>query len=255
MLERLDFAALRPVIADSFARGPIEIGIVGDVDEEAAIRAVARSFGALPARSDASRPGAGAAPHFPTGSTTILLFHHGAADDALTGIYWPSAGERDPREAARLDLLRAVMAIRVRERVREALGAAYSPLVAARLWPAWPDFGYLTVQSPVTPDKVAEVEEAILAIAAGLATTPVDADLLARARNPMLERLDRGRRDNRGWLEVVAVAQGRPADLDRFRQADAMLRAITAEELRQTARRWLRPESALKVRIMPAATR
>ena len=143
------------------------------------------------------------------------------------------------------------MAIRVRERVREALGAAYSPLVAARRWPAWPDYGYLTVQTSLTPDKLAEVEGAILAIAAELAATPVDDDLLARARNPMLERLDRGRRDNRGWLEVVAVAQGRPGDLDRFRQADPMLRSITAEELRDTARRWLRPDAALKLRIMP----
>ncbi|HEY5712299.1 MAG TPA: insulinase family protein [Allosphingosinicella sp.] len=252
-LERLDFAALRPVIAESFARAPIEIGIVGDIDEDAAIRAVARSFGALPTRRDDSPAEEGPAPHFPADRTPITLTHRGAADDALVAVYWPSPGERDPREAARLDLLRAVVAIRVRERVREALGAAYSPLVAARRWPAWPDYGYLTVQTSLTPDKVAEVEGAILAIAAELAAAPVDEELLARARNPMLERLDRGRRDNRGWLEVVAVAQGRPGDLDRIRQADTVLRSITAAELRETARRYLQPGAALKVRILPVA--
>ena len=49
-LMALDWAQLKPVVADSFANGAIEIGVVGDIDEQAAIDAIAASFGALPKR-------------------------------------------------------------------------------------------------------------------------------------------------------------------------------------------------------------
>lgn len=246
-LRSLDFAALRPVIAAAFARGPIEIGIVGDVDEARAIRAVARTFGALGPRL-AGRPRyAAGAPHFPARRAPLTLTHDGAADDALAAIYWPTPGDGDPREAARLDLLGAVMWIEV----RDALGAAYAPVAMSKRWSTWPAYGYFAVQVPVAPDGVEAAFAAVDVIAARLAETPPAADLVARARNPMLERLARQRRDNSAWVRLAGAAQSRPADLNRFRNAEAVLRAVTPEEIMQTARRYLRGGAALRIRILP----
>ena len=44
------FAELKPILAPRLASGAIEIAIVGDMDEQAAIDAVAKTFGALPKR-------------------------------------------------------------------------------------------------------------------------------------------------------------------------------------------------------------
>ncbi|HMO68545.1 MAG TPA: insulinase family protein, partial [Novosphingobium sp.] len=46
----LTFSALRDALSERLAKGAIEIGIVGDIDEEEAIALVARTLGALPAR-------------------------------------------------------------------------------------------------------------------------------------------------------------------------------------------------------------
>ncbi|WP_293845095.1 hypothetical protein [Sphingopyxis sp.] len=61
-LMTLDWAQLKPVLADGFAKGAIEIGVVRDIDEQAAIDAIAASFRALPERRAAfnSPRGAGA---------------------------------------------------------------------------------------------------------------------------------------------------------------------------------------------------
>src|SRR3546814_6587056 len=52
----LDWAQLEPAIADSFAHGAIEIGVVGDIGEQSAIDAIAATFGALPERRAAFDP-------------------------------------------------------------------------------------------------------------------------------------------------------------------------------------------------------
>jgi zinc protease len=48
--QALTFAKLKADIGDRLARGAMEIGVVGDIDEAATIAAVARTFGALPTR-------------------------------------------------------------------------------------------------------------------------------------------------------------------------------------------------------------
>ena len=63
----------------------------------------------------------------------------------------------------------------------------------------------------VAPDKVDEVRGAIDAAVAALRDKPISADLLARARNPILERADRALRENGAWLGSVARAQSDPS--------------------------------------------
>src|SRR3546814_20259172 len=55
-LMTLDWNGLKPVIADSLTHGAIEIGVVGDIDEAAAIDAIAATFGARPPRRAAFDP-------------------------------------------------------------------------------------------------------------------------------------------------------------------------------------------------------
>ena len=54
--QRLTLAKLKQDITDRLARGAIELALVGDLDPEAAIALVARTFGALPAREAEFQP-------------------------------------------------------------------------------------------------------------------------------------------------------------------------------------------------------
>ena len=79
---------------------------------------------------------------------------------------------------------------------------------------------------------------------------PVDADLLARARAPELEQLDRSMRENGFWLGSIAKAQSEPERLDRIRQRRALIQAIGPAELQSLARMYLAPGKLQEARIV-----
>ncbi|MDY7099541.1 MAG: insulinase family protein, partial [Pseudomonadota bacterium] len=81
--EALDFAKLQSVIGDRLAKGAIEIGIVGDLDEEATIAAVASTLGALPPREADFLPREDARIRtFTDDRSTRTITHEGEADQA-----------------------------------------------------------------------------------------------------------------------------------------------------------------------------
>src|SRR3546814_8524745 len=80
---------------------------------------------------------------------------------------------------------------------------------------------------------------AIFAIAKKLRDQPVDADLLDRARRPLLESTTKARRENAHWLKYVGAATTHPDRLGRSRNAIAELEAATPSALQALARRYL----------------
>ena len=113
-------------------------------------------------------------------------------------------------------------------------------------------FGYLLVHSVVAPDKADEVDKVIASVAASLRDKPVSADLIQRAREPMLEEAAKNLRQNGYWLSAVDRAQSRPERLDRIRQREAIIRSITAADLQALAREYLTDRGLQRVRIASA---
>lgn len=248
----LDWPDYRAAVADSIAHGAIEIGIVGAVDEEAAIAAIAATFGALPERRATFDPRtAERVRNFARDRSTRTLFHRGEANQAVVQTYWQARDAEDQREAIRLELLADVMTILLTDELRERLGQTYSPSAGASLSLDFPGYGFLYASSNVAVADVAAVEAAIDSIATRLRDAPIDADLLVRARAPFAERLRQSRRENGYWLPYVAAAASEPERLDRSRNAIAELNAATAGELQALAQRYLTPDRALKVRAVP----
>jgi len=102
----------------------------------------------------------------------------------------------------------------------------------------------------VAPDKTDEVQKAIAEAAAQLRDKPVSDDILTRARNPALERVDRAMRDNGYWLTALSRAQSQPARLDRIRETRKLLQSITAADIQKLAQKYLRPDHVQQVRII-----
>src|SRR3546814_9149496 len=75
----------------------------------------------------------------------------------------------------------------------------------------------------------------------------VDADLLDRARRPLVESMTKARRENAYWLKYVAEATTHPDRLDRSRNAIAEVEAATPADLQGLARRYLRDDQALVI--------
>jgi zinc protease len=114
----------------------------------------------------------------------------------------------------------------------------------------FPGYGYLSASAVVAPDKMDEVQKAISETVAELRDKPVDADLLTRARNPELDKMDRQMRENGYWLAALSKSQSEPDRLDRIRQRKAILQSITAADLQKLAQQYLQPSRVQAVEIV-----
>ena len=246
-----DWDQLKPVIADSLEHGAIEIGVVGDIDEQAAIDAIAATFGALPERRAAFDPRAASRlRQFQADTSERTLIHKGPADQAEVRVYWPARDDSDLAESMRLTLLARVMQLKLTEELRERLGETYSPGAAASLSDDFPKFGHIFAAANVDYKDIATTRAAILAIAKDLREQPVDADLLDRARRPFVEALAKARRENSYWMNYVAEASSHPERLDRSRHAIAEVEAATPADLQQLADRYLVDDKALVIKAV-----
>jgi zinc protease len=251
VLSKRNFAEARAALAPIIASGPVEITIVGDVDENAAIRAVAASFGALPKRklSDPLAP-ATRKVAFRVDRSPIVLTHDGPQDKAVVEAVWPTADDSNYREVVGLQLLKEALDLMLTDSVREKLGDSYGVSVNSAMSDTFTGFGYLSAAAVVAPDKADEVDKAIADAAAQLRDKPVSDDLLARARNPALDRIDRALRDNGYWLGALSRAQSEPERLDRVRRLKPLLQSITAADIQKLAQKYLQPSAVQKVRVV-----
>ncbi|WP_334184065.1 M16 family metallopeptidase [Novosphingobium sp.] len=244
----LSFTRLKADIGDRLAHGAIEIGLVGDVDEEAAIALVARTFGALPQREAAFGTHDGQAPRvFPKTAASHVIRHKGPANQAILRMLWPTRDDADPLEEARLELLHEVMNIRLTEQLREKLGKAYSPGSASLTSHVWKGYGYFQVNASIDAVDIPATRNAIEEVVADLRAGPVDADTLQRAREPVLQRLANALKSNGSWMSLVARSQSEPERISRFEGATDRLRSISAVDLKDTAVRYLRADGRLEV--------
>jgi zinc protease len=248
----LTYKALSDGIADRLKNGAIEIALVGDIDEVAAIAAVASTFGALPAREPAFRSYAQQPPRtFTANRERRILRHTGPADQALVRYVWPTRDESDPVESLTLELLERVVRVALTDELREALGKAYSPGASSRTARYWPGYGTFDITASVAIGEVAATEAAIRETVARLRSAPIDADLLQRARQPMIEALHNALKSNGGWLTLVDRAQGEPERIDRYLEAEKWLLALTAKDVESMAKRYLDPAQALEIMVLP----
>ncbi|MEI4507043.1 insulinase family protein [Sphingopyxis sp. CCNWLW253] len=247
----LDWAQLKPVVADSFAHGAIEIGVVGDIGEQSAIDAIAATFGALPERRAAFEPRIDARiRQFATDRSERTLIHKGPAEQAELRVYWPARDDSDLAEAMQLTLLSRAMQLMLTEELREKLGESYSPGAAASLSDEFPGYGHLFAASNVDYKDLATTRAAIFAIAKELRDKPVDADLLDRARRPLVEAMVKSRRENSYWLNYVAEAASHADRLDRSRKGIGAVEAATPAELQALAKRYLVDDKALVIKAV-----
>ena len=242
---------VRSVVGPQLAEGPLALGLVGDFDPDAAIKAVAATLGALPPRPARSEAVPAAAPaRFVADRSTKVLTHSGAADQGAMTLSWPTTDGRDLQSDLTRDLLAAVMSLRLTDKLREELGATYSPQAFSYAPLAFEGFGHITAFMTVPPETMDSTAKAVREIASELASAPVSADLFDRARNPIRAGLERSETQNGGWLGLVAEAQSDPALLDRRRQRRQVLEAITPADVQAAAKRYLDAQP-VEIRVVP----
>ena len=243
---------MKAVIAPQLANGVIRIGMVGDIDEDAAIAAVAGSLGALPNRRAVAAPSVTVKPATFTANRSLRTVNHaGSADQGVIALVWPTTDDSNFKATLTRDLLAEIMGLRLIDVLREELGATYTPNAASEDSSTYKGFGYLVASAPAAPAAMDAVAKAIRQIATDLRNTPPSADELLRARKPILERWQRQARQNNSWRGIVAEAQYDPELLEWRRTRTAIIGAIGVNDIMEQAKLYLDPATAVETRVVP----
>jgi zinc protease len=240
-------------LTPQLAGGAIEIGIAGDIDIAATINVVARTFGALPQR----------APKPALADARKVLFPAPFAKSysvpteipkGLVTIYWPTTDARDVHIARRLTLLAEILSDRLRVKVREEMGDAYSPEAVSLPSDTYTQYGFLLAQISIDPAQTQKIVDTVLALAADLQKHGATSDELTRAKQPVLTSLKESARTNPYWLTaVIASCQEFPQRLDWCRTRSSDFEAISKAEVDALAAQYLDPARTFRVTVLPAA--
>jgi zinc protease len=244
----------RKWLAPALAKDYLELSIVGDFDESVLLPLVLKTFGALPGRA-AEKPALAAARKiaFPKAPAEKSYTYDSKIAQGMAKVVWQTDGLRgNTKLFRRLNLLGEILGDRLREEIREKLGAAYSPNAYAYGSEGLEGFGYLTAECSGKAEDAKRLADIAAQLAATLGKEGVTADDLERARKPLQSQLEKSKRDNSYWLgTVLAQSQEDPARLDLIRGRDADYAAITPKELNEVAKKFLAEKNALKVLIHP----
>ena len=242
-------------LTPELTKGYLELTIVGDFEVEKILPDLLATFGALATRAAAPPALADARKiQFPNAPAAKTFTYDSKVSQAIASTLWKTAGIRgNQKEFRRLNILGDIYGDRLREEIREKLGASYSPNAGASGSDALDDVGYLIGQSVGKPEDLELLLKTMRDLADKLATGGATADELDRALKPTLGELEKSSRDNSYWLAtVMSQSQADPKRLDIARSRDADYRSITLAEINALAKKYLKAENALLVSIKPA---
>jgi zinc protease len=245
---------IKSFVSNGLASGPIEVVIVGDISVDEAIRQTAATFGALPPRPTAVPVSAEARTlKFPAATKEpVKLTHKGRADQAMAYIAWPSVDfASDPQRARQVEMLAAVMQLRMTDLLRQKQGMTYSPQAYSDASWDYPGYGYIAATVEAPPQKLDGFFRDLSDIAKDLREKPITDDELKRALNPLVDRIEHAKATNEYWFGHLAETQSDPRRLDAIRSAVPGLQRVTPAQIQAAAQAYLRDDKAYKLVIEP----
>ena len=240
-------------LASPLKEGYLEISLVGDLDVEKSIAAVAKTFGALPKRAD-KKPDFAAARDvkFPSEPKQKEFHFTTEIERAYALTYWPTTDMKNIQRTRRLALLGQILDDRLRLKVREELGESYSPASYHVPSDTFPGYGYMTAMVTLKPDHVAKVGPIVAKLGDELAKGSISEDEFERAKKPQLTQLEQMRRDNRYWIQnVLRCSQEHPERLDWARSLVNDFASIKKEDLEALAKEYLSADRVVNLGIIP----
>ena len=245
---------VRSWLEPELTKGYLELSIVGDFDPDVILPTVLATFGALSERADAL-PALDEARkvQFPNAPANKEFTYESKISQAIATVIWKTDGFRGhERDFRRLNIMASILRDRLRDEIREKLGASYSPGASASGSRALDDMGYVEASSIGKPEDLDTLLNTIRELADEFARKGATADELERALNPTLGILQKSLRDNSYWLNtVMSGSQAEPKQIAMALDRESDYASISLAEINNFAKRFLKGENALMVRIEP----
>lgn len=247
-LQVQDFATLIKTAREESA---IELTFVGDLNEADIIDAVSKTFGALPERHQTFEDYDRKAVSFPAKGQNVTITHKGDSDQAVIQIYWPTDDSGNFIDVMRLNLLSRIIQNRLRDTIREALGASYAPGAGNSSSSTYDGYGYFVVGSDVKAADVESISKIFHETIEELKKNEVSADELLRARKPLIEQIESAKQNNGYWLGLIQSLQSEPESTRWHYDQKSTLLDIEPIDLKDVTNKYFNKSRAVTVRVVP----
>jgi len=229
---------------------PMEVGVVGDFPPGDIEGILSRTLGALPAR-DGEPPRVYPA-RFSTQPGVHKLRVGAKTARSAIQIMWPAPKGRLVRRSRQLEVLSQLVEGRIMRRVREDVGAAYSPFVDYWKSDAPDEDGYILAFVTTSPKASGRVSKLILAEIDKLVRQGASEDEFRQAITPILERTREQVHDNAYWLRrITPFAQSRPEVLEWPLTRTSDFETTTRDEINALVREILPSAKAIRFTVTP----
>lgn len=250
--ERLSLSDVRKWLEKPLRESPIELSIVGDVDEDSVIELARIFFGSLEKRVEQETSLRRELPKFPEGGSLSVPVKT-EIQKGMVVIAYPTTDFWDIRRTRRLSVLGDIFSEKLRETVREKLGVSYSPYAYNRSSRAYPGYGILQAVIYIAPKQAPRVIDEVRKIGEQLAAAGVTPDELRRSIGPIVTSIKEMRRTNAYWLKNVLVGSVRhPQQIEWSRSIIDDYLSITTAEIKELAGLYLQTDKAARIEAYPA---
>jgi zinc protease len=237
------------------ASGYLETTMVGDTTEETAIRAVAKTLGAIGPREATKTTATAPKPVVVTARPGYNRIEFvGEQNLGLVVGTWPISDVLHVRDQAALQVLAKILEIRVRTEVREKLGLAYSPSAEFEAYDGFPGFAVLRAQIDCAPTDGSRVAPVVEEIGAKLAVDGMTPGEFIGAQGILKSQLRAAFRDNSFLIDVLMRAQERPEETKEIVNLHRdMIDKLTRDEVNQWAAKVLPKSNCRVAAVVPKA--
>ena len=250
MVSGIDLTTAASVFEDRFAdASDFTFVFVGNVTPER-IRELAQTYlGSLPTlnRTESWRD---VQPELPAGIVETTV-HRGIGDQSQTLLIFHGGFDYNREARHRLSSLQDVLAIRLREDLRESRSAVYGVNVNAATSDRPRPTYQFSINFTSDPARVDELVDAVFDQIEQIKTDGPTDDELQRVKEQQRRERETQLQTNSFWLNTLSFYFRRdedPADVHVFNQ---LVDSLTAEDIRATAARYLRTDQYVRGELHP----
>jgi zinc protease len=250
-LKKLNLDQVISWLGEYLNNAPIEVSVVGDFDIKKVIENVSTYFGTLPLRRGTVHPRETERISFPSGETLVLEVQT-KIPKALAVVAYRTEDLWNIQLTRRLNILGEVASERLREQIREKLGASYSPFAYNRPSRAYSGYGVFFAMANTDPGSVEGVVAKIKSILTDISRSGISSDDLNRTVKPVITSIKDMLRRNSYWLDtVLSGSKDHPQQLNWSREVLQDYNSITETDIREMAKRYLNENKAAIIVIKP----
>ncbi|MBU1578028.1 MAG: insulinase family protein [Bacteroidetes bacterium] len=226
---------------------------VGNIDVDTIKPYLEKYLGSLNTSSEAHK-WINRSPAFPDGITDVEVFA-GAEHKSMVALMMKAPFEWSAANRLHLAQMMKVLSIKLRENLREDQGGVYG--VGARQSNSkYPESDYtITINWGTNPEMVDTLTNAVFFEMNRLINEGPTPEDVAKVRETSIRERETNEKQNRFWLNSIKFAEQFEIPLINFEEFRDKIQAVTAEEIQQAAREYLKTDHYLRLVLKPEAMR